>query len=46
MKIKMIVSDMDGTIVSHKTSFFSSSWDVLYESLGLSEENSKLLKTH
>ncbi len=45
-KIKMIVTDMDGTLVDYKNPEIYSSWDALYNALGLSEENNKLLKEY
>lgn len=45
-KIKMIVADMDGTVVDYASLPFHSSWDALYTALGLQEENMRLLEEY
>ena len=44
--IKMIVSDMDGTLVDYPIKPFNSTWDAFYDALGLSEENRMLRENY
>ncbi|MFH1249465.1 MAG: HAD hydrolase family protein [archaeon] len=41
-KIRMIISDMDGTIVHYEKGQFKSTWDALYQGYGLQKENMDL----
>jgi phosphoserine phosphatase len=41
-QIKMIISDMDGTIVHYEKGQFKSTWDALYQGYGLQKENQDL----